>query len=177
MTDNRFPHAHAVIERAQQRIPHLAGALVRQDVEALVELAREQADELDRIGRARLALAAVRLIATESVTEDAGLLRRAILDQLPAGVVATPDVAAGHETDPEPGPELGEHGTCAALVGRGAEGTGVCGHEIQLREERTALMADGTDGHGQPGGRLVRVWRHTDAALDYMHRAQIGGPA
>lgn len=71
MTDNRFPHAHTVIDRAQRRIPHLAGALVRQDVEALVELAREQADELDRIGRARLALAAVRLIATESVTETA----------------------------------------------------------------------------------------------------------
>lgn len=81
------------------------------------------------------------------------------------------------ETDPEPDPELGEHGTCAAPVGRGAEGTGVCGHEIALREERTTLMADGTDGHGQPGGRLVRVWRHTDVALDYMHRAQIGGPA
>lgn len=61
--------------------------------------------------------------------------------------------------------------TCAALVGRGAEGTAVCGYEIHLREERTALMADGTDGHDRPGGQLVQVWRHVEHAIDYMHAA------
>lgn len=69
------------------------------------------------------------------------------------------------------------HGTCSALVGRGAEGTATCGYEITLRAERTVLMTDGTDGHGQPGGRETLVWRHTDPAIDYMHTAQLGGPA
>lgn len=82
----------------------------------------------------------------------------------------------GYETDADGGPEPtdGDHGTCAYLVGRGAEGTAVCGYEVTLRAERTVLMADGTDGHGQPGGREILVWRHDDVAIDYMHRAQIG---
>lgn len=82
-----------------------------------------------------------------------------------------------YETGADPQPKIGDHGTCSAPVGRGAEGTGACGYEIVLREERTALMADCTDGRGKPGGRLVLVWRHVDPAIDAMHRAQLGGPA
>lgn len=82
-----------------------------------------------------------------------------------------------YEADADPEQKLGDHGTCSAPVGRGAEGTGTCGYGIVLREERTALMADGTDGHGQPGGQLVLVWRHADPAIDHHHRAQLGGPA
>jgi hypothetical protein len=83
----------------------------------------------------------------------------------------------GYETDREPEPKPGDHGTCAALVGRGAEGTAVCGYELTLRRERTVLMADGTDGRGQPGGREILIWRHTDRMIDHMHTAQLGGPA
>lgn len=42
-------------------------------------------------GRLRGTLTAIRLIAEEAVTSDVDLLRRAILDQLPAAVVAEPD--------------------------------------------------------------------------------------
>lgn len=89
------------------------------------------------------------------------------------------DEAPGYETDNDegPAPKSGAHGTCCALVGRGAEGTATCGYEITLRAERTVPMADGTDGHGHPGGRETLVWRHTDPAIDHMHTAQLGGPA
>lgn len=82
-----------------------------------------------------------------------------------------------YETDRDTEPKHGDHGTCAALVGRGAEGTAPCGYQLTLRRERTVLMADGTDGHGQPGGRETLTWRHTDPMLDHMHTAQLGGPA
>lgn len=71
-------------------------------------------------------------------------------------------------------PILGSRSTCAYLVGRGAQGTAVCGYAIEVRAERTVLMADGTDGHGQPGGREILVWRHTDARIDHMHAARPG---
>lgn|GEM_PF-5690994 len=105
----------------------------------------------------------------QPATRDDPAEIRARIDQL----------ARGYENDAEegPAPKHGDHGTCAALVGSGAQGTAACGYEIALRAERTALMADGTDGHGRPGGRLVRVWRHADVAIDHMHAAQPGGPA
>lgn len=100
------------------------------------------------------------------------------LPEVAAQIPGQQEIAAGpYETDADPEPRLGDHGTCAYLVGRGTEGTAPCGYEIQLHEERTVLMADGTDGRGRPGGRLVRVWRHADVAIDYMHAAVLGGPA
>jgi len=80
--------------------------------------------------------------------------------------------ADGHDAQPSNEPL---HSTCSALVGRGAEGTAPCGFEIVLCTERTTLMADGTDGHGRPGGQLVKTWRHVDYMLDHMHTAQTGG--
>lgn len=82
---------------------------------------------------------------------------------------------------------VGDRGTCGAVVrvsgkpaGLGEPST-VCGMEITLKVERTALMADGTDGRGQGrrgrGGVEELVWRHTDVAFDHMHKAELGGPA
>lgn len=84
-----------------------------------------------------------------------------------------------HETDPEPEPKLGDHGTCAYLVGRGAEGSAPCGYEIVLHEERAPeLPYDSMYDPPHPHvPHFIRVWRHTDSKIDGMHKAVLGGPA
>jgi hypothetical protein len=59
-----------------------------------------------------------------------------------------------HETDPEPGPNLGDHGTCAA-----------CGEEIVF----VVSAAGHETWHSQA------EWQHDTAADD--HPAELGGPA
>lgn len=66
-------------------------------------------------------------------------------------------------THEQPQSKQGDHSTCVALVGRGAEGTTVCGFEILLWPD--------------PRNQMVPVWRHVDVAIDAMHDAQFGGPA